>query len=102
MKNPFQISLILFAVSSAFGTQGLAEDWNYPVAGTTPWQRPQGAPTIEWVHHDRAWYQHALTGISPPYPRSLYFLDNQGNWYTPFNHPGMLPPYDIRGWHKKH
>ena len=76
-------------------------DRSYPIAGTTPWQRPAGAPTIEWVRHDKAWYQQALTGISPPYPRSLYFLDNQGNWYTPFNHPGMLPPYDIRGWHKR-
>ncbi len=72
----------------------------YPIAGTTPWQRPVGAPVIEWVQHDKAWFENALTGISPPYPRSLYFLDNQGNWYTPFNRPGMLPPYDIRGWHK--
>ena len=72
----------------------------YPIAGTTPWQRPAGAPVIEWVQHDKAWYAHALTGISRPYPRSLYFLDNQGNWYTPFNRPGMWPPYDIRGWHR--
>ena len=77
-----------------------SEERAYPIAGTTPWQRPEGAPVIEWVRHDQAWFQHALTGISPPYPRSLFFLDNQGNWYTPFNRPGMLPPYDIRGWHR--
>lgn len=71
------------------------------IAGTTPWQRPEGAPVIEWVRHDQEWFRHALTGISPPYPKSLYFLDNQGHWYTPFNRPGMLPPYDIRGWHTK-
>ena len=102
MKAPFQISLALIAISGSFAGPAPAEQSGYPVAGTTPWQRPAGAPTIEWVHHDRSWYQRALTGISPPYPRSLYFLDNQGNWYTPFNHPGMLPPYDIRGWHQKH
>jgi hypothetical protein len=77
------------------------DESSYPIAGTTPWQRPAGAPVIEWVHHDKAWYRKALTGIAPPYPRSLYFLDNQGNWYTPFDHPGMLPPYDLRGWHKQ-
>ncbi len=73
---------------------------DYPVAGITPWQRPPGAPVIEWVKHDQLWYQHALTGISRPYPRSLYFLDNQGNWYTPFTRPGMTGHYDIRKWHK--
>jgi len=72
---------------------------DYPIAGTQPSQRPAGAPVIEWVHHNHAWFEHALTGISRPYPRSLYFLDNQGDWYTPFTHPGMTGPYDIRGWH---
>ena len=28
------------------------------------------------------------------------FLEDQGNWYTPFNHPGMTGRYDIRGWHR--
>ena len=73
---------------------------NFPIAGAEPSQRPQGAPVIEWVHHDEAWYRHALTGIQPPYPTSLYFLDNQGYWYTPFNRPGMNGRYDIRGWHQ--
>ncbi len=72
---------------------------NYPIAGTAPSQRPEGAPSIEWVEHNRAWFQHALTGINRPYPGSLYFLDNQGNWYTPFTHPGMTGPYDLRRWH---
>jgi hypothetical protein len=73
---------------------------HYPIAGFTPWQRPEGAPVVEWVQHNTEWYQKALTGINKPYPRSLYFLDNQGDWYTPFNRPGMLPPYDLRGWHQ--
>ena len=72
----------------------------YPVAGVTPYERPQGAPSITAVVHDADWYQRALTGISRPYPSSLRFLENQGNWYTPFIHPGMGHPYDIRGWHR--
>ncbi len=72
---------------------------DYPIAGLTPDQRPAGAPVIEWVQHPKAWYEQALTGIQPPYPKSLYFLDNQGNWYTPFNRSGMLGYYDLRGWH---
>jgi hypothetical protein len=71
----------------------------YPVAGTQPYARPVGAPRITTVTHDQAWFARALHGVSAPYPPSLGFLDSQGNWYTPFNRPGMLPPYDIRGWH---
>ena len=97
MSNKF--FRILFFGASLTLSLAQAEE-SYPIAGVTPWQRPAGAPVIEWVRHDKAWFTHALTGIAPPYPRSLYFLDNQGNWYTPFNHPGMWPPYDIRGWHK--
>jgi len=72
---------------------------DYPIAGSTPWQRPVGAPVIEWVKHDPTWFKKAVTGVTPPYPHSLYFLDNQGDWYTPFTHRGMTGPYDIRGWH---
>jgi len=72
----------------------------YPVAGLNPDRRPDGAPVIEWVKHDRAWYEQALTGIRPPYPKSLYFLDNQGDWYTPFSRPGIPGYYDLRGWHQ--
>ena len=70
------------------------------IGGSTPWQRPANAPVIETVDHDEAWFRHALTGISRPYPASLGFLDDQGNWHTPFNRPGMTGPYDIRGWHQ--
>ena len=90
----FTTALLSICVSSQ--AAGKSE---YPIAGVTPWERPAGAPVIEWVRHDQSWYARALTGIAKPWPRSLYFLENQGNWYTPFNHPGMLPPYDIRGWH---
>ena len=70
------------------------------VAGVRPSERPAGAPRITDLVHQRDWYVKALTGIAPPYPRSLFFLDVQGGWYTPFDQPGMPGPYDIRGWHK--
>lgn len=69
------------------------------IAGLNPSQRPEGAPVIREVDKPEGWYTRALTGISRPYPPSLRFLEDQGNWYTPFNRPGMLPPYDLRGWH---
>ncbi len=72
----------------------------YPIAGVKPDQRPEGAPVIKEFKKDAEWYARALHGVVPPYPASLHFLENQGAWYTPFNHPGMTGPYDIRGWHK--
>ena len=74
---------------------------SYPIAGVDPAQRPAGAPVITEFPKDAAWYQQALTGIAEPYPGSLRFLEDQGAWYTPFNRPGMPPPYDIRGWHDR-
>lgn len=89
---------ILSALFLSFAALSVSAD--YPIAGIEPSQRPLNAPVIEWVRHDESWYRYALTGIQPPYPRSLYFLDNQGDWYTPFNRPGMTGRYDIRGWHR--
>ena len=73
----------------------------YPIAGVNPYQRPEGAPAIQSVNKDGEWYTTALTGIDRPYPSSLKFLESQGNWYTPFNRPGMRGRYDIRGWYPK-
>lgn len=72
-----------------------------PIAGTDPSQRPVGAPVITTVDHSGSWYTEALYGVSQPYPHSLSFLEDQGNWHTPFNRPGMPDPYDIRGWHQR-
>jgi hypothetical protein len=93
-----KISLLLIWLLLMTGVCRVLAD--YPVAGVNPSQRPAGAPVIEWVQHDKQWYERALTGIQPPYPPSLNFLDNQGHWYTPFNRPGMTGRYDIRGWHR--
>lgn len=70
------------------------------VAGVDPSQRPPEAPVITEFTKDDAWYQNALHGVSEPYPDSLNFLKDEGAWWTPFNHPGMTRPYDIRGWHE--
>jgi len=96
------------ALSAAFfagiilGPSGLALAGDaYPIAGVKPSERPLGAPVIQTVQKDSAWYTAALTGISQPYPNSLKFLEDQGNWYTPFNRPGMPGRYDIRGWYRQ-
>ena len=81
-------------IPMAFGASGL----EYPIAGTQPSQRPAGAPQVSEVVKPEGWYAEALYGISKPYPSSLKFLEDQGNWYTPFNRPGMGGRYDIRGW----
>lgn len=83
------------------GLSALAQGEGYPIAGTQPDRRPDGAPRITEVIKPSGWYARALTGISQPYPNSLRFLEDQGNWYTPFNRPGMHDPYDIRGWHRQ-
>jgi hypothetical protein len=71
------------------------------IAGTQPDQRPSDAPMITSVDHPGAWYRSALHGVTRPYPYSLRFLEDQGNWHTPFNRPGMPGRYDIRGWHQR-
>jgi hypothetical protein len=86
---------------SLYANLSVAEGTEVFVAGVHPEQRPAGAPVIQEVKKDRAWYDSALTGVSPPFPASLIFLDVQGNWYTPFTRPGMRAPYDLRGWHSR-
>ncbi len=88
-------SLLLFS----FTAPSLAQD--VAIAGIAPDKRPQNAPVITRVSKDGNWYKRALTGVVAPYPYSLRFLEDQGNWFNPFIHPGMHGPYDIRGWHKK-
>lgn len=70
------------------------------VAGTAPSLRPADAPSLAAVAKDARWFQKALTGVEAPYPSSLTFLEDQGNWYTPFTQPGMTGAYDLRRWHR--
>ena len=83
-------------VTSVLGASTLAQAAEF-VAGTTPDRRPEGAPRIESVKRDAAWFDAALSGVSKPMPRSLRFLEDQGAWFTPFTRPNMPAPYDIRG-----
>ena len=98
MKHDRQVTLPV-GISPILAIVWAVAQAETPVAGAVPHERPGDAPVMEQVVKDNAWYQKALTGISTPYPHSLRFLEDQGNWYTPFNHPGMTGPYDIRGWH---
>jgi hypothetical protein len=70
------------------------------IGGVTPSVRPANSPSVNNVLHGPAWYQQALRGVTEPYPRSLFFLEHQGQWYTPFTRPGMPGSYDIRGLHR--
>lgn len=99
LRKKFAVTALFCSVLCGPGvfTPVLAD---YPVAGVKPYERPLGAPTITQVNKDGAWYTQALQGVEKPYPNSLRFLEDQGNWYTPFNRPGMTAPYDIRHWHK--
>ena len=90
------MSLLLLSAT----TVALAAD-DLRIAGTQPSERPAGAPQITTVDHPGTWYTQALQGVSKPYPWSLRFLEDQGNWHTPFNRPGMTGRYDIRGWHQR-
>jgi len=90
--------VIPFMVMCAGATVSATE---IPIAGAKPSQRPANAPVLSVVNHPGEWYSQALHGVDRPYPHSLRFLEDQGNWHTPFNRPGMLYRYDIRGWHRK-
>lgn len=98
MRQPTKVVAVLIGIVSAQALNALASD-GFPIAGTQPSERPAGAPVIREVRKPDGWYSRALTGISKPYPASLKFLEDQGNWYTPFDHPGMPGRFDIRGLH---
>ena len=100
LKHDRQVTLSIGISSLLFFAWGTAQA-EYAVSGLIPDQRPTDAPVVEQVVKDKEWYQNALTGIETPYPYSLRFLEDQGDWYTPFIHPGMTGPYDIRGWYAK-
>lgn len=91
---------LLAAVTMVCVLPGVSSAKEIFIAGVNPQQRPANAPTVTTVKKTNEWYKKALTGVVPPYPYSLHFLENQGNWFNPFMHPGMTGPYDIRGWHK--
>ena len=90
--------LIAFTMALALALAGAAFAQTPPpfVAGLDPAVRPAGAPVVASFEQTPAWKAQALKGIDPPHV-GLRFLDDQGAWYTPFNHPNQKGPYDIRG-----
>ena len=71
------------------------------IAGVEPDRRRADIPVITKTNKDSTWQKRALSGLSQPYPEHvLQFLKDQGNWFSPFMHPGMPNLYDIRNWHK--
>jgi len=95
IRNKKNNDLLILGVLLAVAGSATA----YPIAGTAPDQRPEGAPVVADFPKNADWYNSALRGVDRPYPKSLQFLEDQGAWYTPFTRPGMTGRYDIRHWH---
>lgn len=97
------VTILLVASVQAWGQPPAAptQPEAAPVAGLEPHQRPAGAPALVEFRQTPQWRAHALQGVAEPVPPSLKFLDSQGAWYTPFNHPGMDGRYDLRALHRK-
>ncbi len=98
MSKPVMFKLLLLVSALSFSSSSSASGY---IAGTVPYERPSNAPRIDKFEKNTDWYTEALTGVDKPYPKSLFFLDNQGAWYTPFTQPGMVDRYDIRQWHSE-
>lgn len=96
MRRLTTVSSVLM-IASAFVLSGPVA--KAEIAGLNPSVRPKDAPVITEYPKSKDWYVAALSGVLAPYPQSLNFLDSQGAWFTPFIHPGMTAPYDLRGWH---
>jgi hypothetical protein len=99
-SKPRYVLFATFVLMVNSAANATVADASPPIAGVNPDARPAGAPVITEVTRTEDWYKQALTGVSRPYPASLHFLENQGNWYIPFIRPGMVGRYDIRNWHK--
>lgn len=85
---------VIFLVGAAAGESPF-------IAGLDPANRPKDAPVVTTVDNSPARRARDLSGVEAPIPENLDFLDDQGNWFTPFSRPGMDGHYDIRGWHRR-
>lgn len=95
-KIALRVAVLICGIAAS--ASSVAAGGDYPIAGLNPSERPTGAPVIRQLLRPQVWFVHALSGITPPYPPSLKFLEDQGEWHTPFIHPGMPGRYDIRSW----
>jgi hypothetical protein len=96
MKKPLYLVIGAILLNSSVFSGVHAEVF---IAGEFPSQRPAHAGVISSDTPSPAKYQRLLHGLSAPYPASFRWIEQQGAWYTPFSHPGMPGPYDIRNWH---
>lgn len=100
MRSPLSIryasgSMLARSVGLLLITAG-GSAWAAPVAGLAPHERPAGAPVIRQTALAVERTARLTDGVSRPLPKGLEFLKDQGAWYTPFGHPGMVSPYDLR------
>jgi len=101
MNIRFALVLIAALCGSLLAAPLAAQAEERVVGGITPDRRPEGLPTVKDGSLSAEARKKALHGVLEPYPPSLKWLDNQGGWFTPFSHPGMTGPYDIRKWHDR-
>ena len=94
------VGVIGLVLAGLLALAGAASAQGYPIAGTAPDRRPDGAPKITEPARKATDQARYLFGVSQPVPTTLGARD-QGAWYTPFDRPGMLHPYDPRGWHPR-
>jgi len=99
MRLFLSIAMVLFTSVPVVAQSAPNAASSFPIAGLHPSQRPEGAPVIREAVRPKDWEKRFFHGISKPYPPNLGAAD-QGAWYTPFSRPGMMGPYDIRGWHQ--
>ena len=81
-----RVVLIAFGLFSL--SAGVCSAEEYPTSGVSPSERPAGAPVITEYIRGEQWYARALTGLTPPYPDSLRFLEAlflviESEWLTP-------------------
>ena len=96
--------LLMLAVSVGFscGLSSVTVADPKVLGGITPDRRPEGLPVVGATGFTPAGMANALHGVASPPPASIgQWFDDQGGWFTPFTHPGMTGPYDIRNWHGK-
>ena len=93
------LAIPLLVIWATLAHSAVAASAEIPVAGLAPSQRPAGAPRISEAPTNDVPGSPAWHGVTQPIQPSLKFLHDQGNWYTPFDQPGMPGYYDIRGWH---
>ncbi len=92
------VCAVLIATSLGHG----AAAQEFPIAGLTSDRRPEGAPVISRPQRPANWEAKLFRGVLKPYPNSLLAQQKDlGAWYTPFDRPGMGPPYDLRGWREQ-